>query len=156
MSYNYNRQVISKLVAKLFNFSGRNRVKRRSRFVHKQNFRIYGKSARNTKSLLLTSAHSQRTFIKPVFNFVPNCRFAQRFFNNFVQVRFFCNSMSFRTISNIIVNAHWKRIRLLKNHSDAFSQQIYIATIINASSVKQNISRNFAIFDQIVHPVQRF
>ena len=50
-----------------------------------------------------------------------------------------------RTVSNIIIDAHRERIRLLKHHSDALSQHIHVHTFEDVLSVKQDLAVNKAI-----------
>ena len=57
-------------------------------------------------------------------------------------------------VGDIIIDAHWKRIGLLKHHSHLFTQQggIYLR-IIDIFIVKKHRSLDLYIGNQIVHTV---
>ena len=74
-------------------------------------------------------------------------------FYNFIQLSFFCNSVGFRSVSNVFVNAHGKRIGLLKNHTHTFAQKIdiHIAVDIfaNLPSSVFNVALYHKAFNQL-------
>ena len=156
MRYDYDCKLLAKFVQQFLYFSGGNRIKCARRLVHQQNLRIYGKSARNAKTLLLSAAHSKSAFVQPVFYFVPDCRTAQGFFYNFIKFAFFLKSVSTRSVCNVVINTHRKRIRFLEHHSDAFSKDINVNIFKQIFSVKKNFTFYAASFYKIIHPVQAF
>ena len=40
-----------------------------------------------------------------------------------------------RTVGNIVINAHWKRIRFLEYHTNPFSQKIDVHVSVNILTV---------------------
>ena len=48
--------------------------------------------------------------------------------------------MGSRSICNVIINAHRKRIRLLEYHSHSFSQEIHIHISVNILSIQFNLT----------------
>src|SRR5699024_3739423 len=58
-----------------------------------------------------------------------------------------------RTVSNIIIDAHRERIRLLKHHSDALSQHIHVHTFEDVLSVKQDLTVDTAPLNKVIHTV---
>ena len=63
--------------------------------------------------------------------------------------------MRSRSKRNIIVNAHRKRIRLLKYHSDTLSQKINVHPFKNILSVQRNFAFYTAALYKIIHSVDR-
>ena len=112
--------------------------------------------AGNAEPLLLTTRKTQSAFIKPVLDFIPDCRLTQSLLHHIIQLSFAFDAMCSRSESNIIIHTHRKRIRLLKNHAHTFTQQINIVIGINVIIVQQNPACNTAAFDKIVHSIQRF
>ena len=62
--------------------------------------------------------------------------------------------MGSRAESNVIINAHRKRVRFLEHHAHAFAEHVNIVIQINIIAVKQNFACYTAAFNQIVHTVQ--
>ena len=58
------------------------------------------------------------------------------------------------SVSNVIVNAHRKRIRILEHHTDPLAQMIHIHITVNVFVAKKNRSLNLTALHQIIHPVQ--
>ena len=64
--------------------------------------------------------------------------------------------MNPRTIGDIIINRHRKRIRTLEHHADPFAQMNDIhVRVENILAVQQYFAFDPDTFDQVVHPVQR-
>ena len=57
------------------------------------------------------------------------------------------------SISNVVINAHWKWIWLLENHSDSFSEQIDIHSFEDILSVKKNFPVNTTSLHKVIHTV---
>ena len=62
-----------------------------------------------------------------------------------------------RSVCNIVVNTHWKRIWFLEYHADFFSELIDVQTFIkNINVVILDIAGNPDAGNQVVHAVQGF
>ena len=96
---------------------------------------------------------SGELLFQTVFHLFPDSRIAKGFLYDIIQFGFGTDSMSTRSISNVIVNTHRKWIWLLKYHSDTFSKQIDIHLSVNIFSIQQNLSINPASFYQIIHTI---
>ena len=71
-----------------------------------------------------------------------------------VKLRFGFDAVSARAKSDIVVNTHRKRIRLLKYHAYSLAQKIYIHIAVDIFSVQSNLTGDLASFDKVVHPVE--
>ena len=139
---------------KVFNLRSGNWVECGGWFVHQQNFRLYCQRSGDAKPLLLSTGHPQCRFIQPVFDFVPDGCIPQRFFYDFIQLAFRPNAMRPRTIGNVIINTHRKRVCLLKHHTHPFPQQVDVHRTINIFVVQPNIPCNLTALHQIIHSIQ--
>lgn len=69
--HNHNGIPFFQLVYQLFHLCRRNRVERRSRFVHQQHRRRYSHCACDTKTLLLSAGQGKSRFFQFVLHFIP-------------------------------------------------------------------------------------
>jgi hypothetical protein len=69
--YDHNRIIFGQSPHEVLNVQSGNRVKRRSRLVHEDHFRLRGKGTGNAKPLLLAWGQAERVGMQIVFHFVP-------------------------------------------------------------------------------------
>ena len=67
------------------------------------------------------------------------------------------NSMCTRSVSDVVINAHWKRIRFLEDHTDLLTQLVDIhGRVEDLTPLVTNVPGDLHARNQIVHAVQRF
>ena len=141
----------------LLNPGGGDRVERRGRLIHQQHLGLHRKRPRNAQPLLLPARKPKRRFAQPILDLSPERRLGQRALHQLVQLLLFAHAVCARAERDILINAHRKRIRLLKHHSHTAAQGVDVGQAAeNILSVKQHLSLHTAVLHQIGHAVQRF
>lgn len=119
MRNDHYRHLMTKLVDKLFEFCGRERVERGCGLVHQQNFRRSRKGARETKALLLSARKVRSRFAEPVFHFFPKPRDFQITLDKIACLLVPPNKIvQTRTISDICEDGGGKGIWFLSDPAD--------------------------------------
>src|SRR6478735_10122128 len=77
-----DRITAAKAVDQFLDLRGRNRIERRARFVHQDDFGIDGDRAGNAQPLLLAARKGRAALRHPVLHLVPKAGALQRFFHN--------------------------------------------------------------------------
>ena len=66
------------------------------------------------------------------------------------------DSVCTRSICNIVVDAHRKRIWFLKHHADALAQCIDIHSFVYIFAIECYLTCDLTALDQIIHSIQAF
>ena len=156
MRHHDDRVFFLQFQRKVLDLRGRDRVKRRRRFIQQNHFRIDRQRTCNAQTLLLSAGHSERTLFQPVFHLIPDRRIAQGFFHDLIQLCLGTDAVRARSVCDIVVNAHRERIRLLEYHADTPAQQIHVHAAVDVFPVEQHLSCDLTSLYQIVHAVQAF
>src|SRR5690348_3353012 len=78
----------------------------------------------DAQTLLLSAGKAQARFLELVLDLVPECRSLQRAFDAAVEFRFRHPLIEPDSESDIVVDRHRERRRLLEHHADAAAQEI--------------------------------
>ena len=112
------------------------------------------KHARDADSLLLTAGKRQRALVQVVFDFIPDGRLLQAFFDALIDKVFWLLFAKPQTVCHVVIDRKRKRIRLLEHHADLFAQIDDIDVWrIDVLIFKSKASGNRHVLEQIVHAV---
>lgn len=64
--------------------------------------------------------------------------------------------MRARSVGDVVVHAHRKRVRLLEHHADTFSQKVHVHAVVDVLAVQFYCAGNPAALNEVVHTVQGF
>jgi len=95
---------------------GRDWVERRARLVHQQHRRFGSDRARDTEALLLAAGQGEAAGIQLVLNLVPQRGVTEGFLNPLAVIT--VKAVELETESDVAINRHGERIRLLEDHAD--------------------------------------
>ena len=68
--HNHDREILTQLVDQLLDHRRSDRVERRARLVHQQNFRPGRNGACNAQALLLTAGKARAGFVEPILDLI--------------------------------------------------------------------------------------
>ncbi len=156
VGHDHHAETFAQLVNQLFNLCRRNRIQRRTGFIHQQDFRFCRYCTRNAQTLLLSTGQAGSRRIQAIFHLIPDRTATQGFFNDFIQFRFVLRqAMNARAIGHIVINGFWERVWLLKHHAD-FRPQLHRIhfRVIDVFTIQQNVTLHPADVDCVIHPVQ--
>ena len=156
MGYDDDAQRLLELENAFFNALRGNRVKSAARFIHQEHFRLYGQSAGNAKTLLLTARKTQSAFVQTILDFFPQCGSAQTFFDFFSKNRATADACDAQTVGDVFKDGLRKRRRLLKDHTHALAQLHHIVIrCVDVFTVQKNLSLKRGVADELVHARER-
>ena len=106
------------------------------------------------KPLLLAARQAQAALVQPVFDFVPQSGAAKAAFADFVQHAAIALAVDPQGVNDVLVNAHRKRIRLLKHHAHPLAKLDHIdGRVIDRIAVEPHIALDAHAAQQIVQPI---
>ena len=150
-----DRIAFLELYSEFFDVRGGDRIEGRSRFIHQENIRLYGKGSGDAETLLLTAGEPEGRLMQAVFQFVPDGSLTQAAFYDLIQILFLGDAFQARTISDIIIDALREWIRLLKNHADMAAKNDRIDIFVGIDTGKKDLPFYTAGRDEVIHAVQR-
>ncbi len=137
----------------LLNPARRDGVEGRTGLVHQQNLRLSGNGAGDAQALLLTSGKRETATVQLVFDFVPQGGLAKGLLNALFPVSLV--TVKLQAKGHVPVNAHGKRVWLLKYHADmaADSHRVYFG-LVYIYALKVYVSFKAESPHHVVHPVK--
>jgi hypothetical protein len=150
-----DRKSLFERMYELFDFCRRDRVERRTRFIHQDDVRFSRDGAGDTQTLLLTSRKAERALLQPIFDFVPERRTCKTILNGLIYRAPVMNPCDPKPVSYILVDRFREWVRLLENHSHSLPEHDHIHTRpMDIDAIDPNLTRrNFSVIDQVVHPI---
>ena len=105
----------------------------------------------------MSARKPERGFFESVPDLVPYCRVAERAFHDVVKFCLVANAVRARSVSDVVVNAHRKRVRFLEHHADVLAEFVYVrAGGKNVLAVVFDFAGYANARYKVVHSVERF
>jgi hypothetical protein len=132
----------------------RNRIERGGRFVEQDHFGLCRHGARDAKPLLLAAGQAQAGFLQLVLDLVPKRGALQRMFDAVGQFAARQALIEIDAESDVVMDRHGKRRRLLEHHADLGAQEIDVLLAVeNVFAVEQNLAFRALARIELVNPV---
>ena len=155
MSHHDDRVIFFQFGDQFLDLHGRDRVQRRTGFVHQQHFRLHRQQPGDAQALLLPAGQRHRRRLQPVLDLVPERRADEAPFHQFVENRLVFLAMDAWPVGDIVVDRHGKRIGALEHHAHPLAQMHHVHVgREDVFTIEQNLALDADAFDQVVHPVQ--
>jgi hypothetical protein len=116
--------IVAKAVDQCLDLRRRDRIEGRGGLIKQDHLRVDRDSPRDAKPLLLSSGQAEPACTKLVLDLVPECRATQGLFDPIVEFALTDLFIRFDAESDVVVDRHRKRRRLLKHHADSRAQKI--------------------------------
>ena len=151
-----DRVVLPQLVDQFLDLGGGDRVERRARLVHQDDFRRNGDRARDAQALLLAAGQAGAGLRQPVLDLVPQRRLLQAGLDDLIELRLARRqSVDARAVGDVLVDRLGKRVRLLEHHADAGTQFDDVDLgIVDVLAVERDLAADTRAVDRVVHPVE--
>src|SRR3954469_14195546 len=120
----HDRVILLQLVDQLLDLGRRDRVERRARLVEQDDLGLHRHGARDAEALLLATGQAEAVGAKLVLDLVPQRRAPERLLDPAVELRARQPFVEADAESDVLVDRHRKRRRLLEHHADAGAQEI--------------------------------
>ena len=117
----HDREVFFQLEDEVFDSRGRDRIQRRARLIHQEDFRFIDDGPRDAQPLLLAAGQTKRGIVQPVLHLVPQGRSAKTELDGLIQLEAVSDPTDAQRINDILVDGFGERIRFLENHADPFT-----------------------------------
>src|SRR5437867_6539426 len=108
---------VFQLHQQFFNFGSADGIERGAGFIEEENFGLDGKSAGDAQALLLAAGEIVRRLVEMVFDFVPERRVPQAFFDRFGDGNF--GAVDSQAVGHVIEDGLGEGIRALKDNAEA-------------------------------------
>ena len=154
MRHDHERAGLLELAGQLLHHQRRYGVERRGRFVHQQNVGLHGQRTGDAQTLLLAARKTQTRFFELVLDLVPQGGASQGVFDQLVEHDAVAHSHAARTVGDVVVDAHGKRVGALKHHAHALAQTADVVIAQDILTIERNLALDAAILDAVVHAVK--
>ena len=152
---NHHECVVAlELHGELLDLDRRDRVERRGGLVHKQDLGLHRDGARDAQALLLATGQAQTGLLELVLDLVPQGGAAQGILHQRIEFAAALHAGTARSVGDIVVDAHGKRIGMLEHHAHALAQQRGVVIGVNVTAVELDGTLDTAVLHVIVHTVQ--
>ena len=152
-----DRVLLLELHGQLLDLRRGDGVERARGLIHEQHLRLDRERAGDAQTLLLAAGEAEGIFLQAVFHLIPDGRAAQGLFDDLVELRAVFDTVRARAVGDVVVDAHRKRVRLLKDHADLAPQLVDVrAGGENVLLAVAHIARDLHARDEVVHAVERF
>ena len=154
MRHDHERACLLELAGQLLNHQRRHRVECRGRLVHQQNVGLHGKRAGDAQALLLSTRKTQARLFELVLDLVPQGSATQGVLDQLIEHDAVTHSHAARTVRDVVVDAHGKRVGALKHHAHALAQTADVVIAQDILTIERNLALDAAILDAVVHAVK--
>ena len=157
VGHDHHRVVPAQRIHQLLHFHGGSRVQRAGGLVHQKHIGVHSQCPGNAKALLLAARKAQGAFFQAILHFVPQGCAAQASFHDLIQLGLGMAAVQPGAIGDIVVNAHGKRICLLKHHANVAPQSGDIQLgVQNILAAVQCLAGDAHAGHQILHTIEGF
>ena len=113
-----------------------------------------GKGSRDAQALLLSTRKTQARLLELVLDLVPQGSATKGVLDQLIEHDAVAHPHAARTVGDVVVDAHGKRIGALEHHTHALAQAADIVIAQDILAVECNLAFNAAILDTVVHTVK--
>ena len=151
--HDHDRVVALELVHQVLDPGGRDRVERRRGLVHQDHVGLDREAAGDAEPLLLAAGETERRFLQPVLDLVPERRLVQRPLDALVEAAL--QAEHARPEGDVVVDRLRKRVRLLEDHPDPAPHldRVDVARV-EILAVVEDLAVDLRAGHEVVHPVE--
>jgi len=147
--------ILLQLADEIFDLRGRDRVERRGRLVHQNDFRLDRQHPRDAQPLLLPTRQVESGTVQTIFYFVPERCGAQALLADRIQFLAIALAVNFRAVNDVFVDRLRERIGTLEHHADAVTNRyrIHIRSV-DVVTIERHAPRHPRARRQVVHAIE--